>query len=70
MVRRLDVVEWDPEPHTHLILHYLDHERAIEGEALQRARSTGWARRLAAEPWYTALPITYHRRNRRFLKSG
>jgi hypothetical protein len=70
MVRRLDIVEWDPEPHTHLILHYLNHERALEGEARKQARSTDRARRLAAEPWFAPLPVVYHRRNDRFLKSG
>ena len=70
MVRRLDIVQWDPEPHTHLILHYLNDERALVGEAIKRARATEWARRLAAETWFTPLPVTYHRRNKRFLKSG
>ena len=70
MVRRFDVIESDPEPHTHLMLHYLNHERALEGEAIKRARSTEWRARLAAEPWFAPMPVTYHRRNKRFLKSG
>ncbi len=70
MARRFDIVQWDPEPHTHLILHYLNHERALQGEALKRARATeGW-RRLAMQDWFVPLPVTYHRRNKRFLKSG
>jgi len=56
MARRLDIVEWDPEPHTHLILHYLNHERALLGEAMKRSRATeGWLR-LAMQDWFVPLP--------------
>jgi hypothetical protein len=62
MTRRLDVVAWDPEPYSHLILHYLNHEAA-----LTQAAATGRAAVFAAEPWFTPLSVVYHRRGKRFV---
>ncbi len=62
MTRRLDVVAWDPEPYSHLILHYLNHEAA-----LAQADATGRAAVFAAEPWFTPLSVVYHRRGKRFV---
>ena len=70
MARRYDIVGWDPEPHTHLILHYLSDIKALESDALKRARTTDWHRRLASESWYVPTVVTYHRRRTRFLKTG
>ncbi len=64
MTRRLDVVAWDPEPYSHMILHYLNHEAA-----LAKANATGRGRSFAAEPWFTPLTVVYHRRRKRFVKS-
>jgi hypothetical protein len=70
MARRFDIVTWDPEPYTHMILHYLNDEGALDSEALKRARETEWRKKLAAQPWFTPLFVTYQRRNKRFLKTG
>ena len=70
MARRFDIVAWDPEPYTHVILHYLNDENALESDALKRSRETPWRQSLAAQPWFMPLFVTYHRRNKRFLKSG
>jgi len=70
MARRFDIVAWDPEPYTHLMLHYLNDESALQSDALKRSRETPWRQSLAARPWYAPLFVTYHRRNNRFLKSG
>lgn len=65
MTRRLDVVAWEPEPFSHMILHYLNHEAA-----LAQTDATGRDSGFAAEPWFTPLTVVYHRRGKRFLKSG
>ncbi len=65
MTRRLDVVAWEPEPYSHMILHYLNHEAA-----LAQADATGRGSGFAAEPWFTPLTVIYHRRGKRFLKTG
>jgi len=70
MARRFDIVAWDPEPYTHVILHYLNDENALESDALKRSRETPWHQSLGAQLWFMPLFVTYHRRNKRFLKSG
>ncbi|MDC0033539.1 hypothetical protein OAJ57_03125 [Alphaproteobacteria bacterium] len=70
MARRFDIVQWDPEPYTHVVLHYLNNESALESDALKRSRDTDWRQSLADQPWFTPQFVIYHRRNSRFLKSG
>jgi hypothetical protein len=69
-VRRYDIVDWDPEPHTHLILNYLESGDAMEASAFQNARSTERYRDLAGQPWFQPTSVLYCRRRTRFLKSG
>ena len=70
MARRFDIVAWDPEPYTHVILHYLNDQRALQSDALKRSRETPRRQSLAAQPWFTPHFVTYYRRYNRFLKSG
>lgn len=70
MARRFDIVEWDPEPFTHLILHYLNDASALRSDELKQSYDTPRGQSLAAEPWFAPLYVTYLRRNNRFLKSG
>lgn len=70
MTRRLDVVAWEPEPYSQMILHYLNHEAALDTAALARADAAGRGGGFAAEPWFTPLTVAYHRRGKRFLKTG
>lgn len=70
MARRFDIVQWDPEPYTHVILHYLNDKSALESDALKKSRETPWRQSLAAQSWFTPQFVTYYRRNKRFLKSG
>lgn len=70
MARRFDIVAWDPEPYTHVMLHYLNGEGALESDALKRSRETPWRQSLAGQPWFLPHFVVYHRRNNRFLKSG
>ena len=70
MTRRLEIVDFDPERYTHLVLHYLADERALSGEIMARARATKWARKLMAEPWHRPHSVVYHRRGQRFIKTG
>ena len=70
MARRFAIVEWDPEPYTHLILHYLNKASALKSDAFRKSYGTPRGPSLAAEPWFTPQYVTYLRRNNRFLKSG
>ncbi|NKB22496.1 MAG: hypothetical protein GKS01_18580 [Alphaproteobacteria bacterium] len=68
--RRFDIIDQDPEPHTHLIIHYLDGPEALEAPERAAASDTEWRHRLAEQPWFSPTVVTYLRRNKRFLKSG
>ncbi len=70
MTRRLDVEQWDPEPYTHLILHYLSDDNALESETIMKSRKTKLGQALVEQPWFSPQLVTYHRRNDRFIKSG
>ena len=68
--RRLEIVEQDPEPRTHLIIHYLSGLKALDAPERAAASNTEWRNKLALEPWFDPTVSTYLRRNKRFLKSG
>jgi len=70
MARRFDIVEWDPEPYTYLILHYLNDASALRSDAFKQSYATPRGRSLATQQWFAPLYVTYLRRNKRFLKSG
>jgi hypothetical protein len=69
MVRRFDVVDWDPEPHTHMMLHYLAGEHALESSAVDAARRREARMKFAAEPWFNPHRVAYDRRRSRFYKT-
>ncbi len=68
--RRMEIVQYDPEPYTDMVLHYLRNEGALEAAERATARETEWSRKLRAEPWFDPHFVTYRRRRDRFLKSG
>lgn len=70
MARRFDIVAWDPEPFTHMIVHYLNDERVMDSDIVKQSRETEWRKTLATQPWFSPLFVMYHRRNNRFLKTG
>ena len=70
MVRTMAVIDRDPAPFTHMILHYLAHQDVRAAPEVARAHDTARRRRLAAEPWYAPHSVMYRKRGKRFLKSG
>ena len=67
--RRLEIVEQDPEPRTHLIIHYLRDLQALDAPERAAASNTEWRNKLALENWFDPTVATYLRRKKRFLKS-
>ena len=67
--RRLEIIEQDPEPRTHLIIHYLKDLQALDVPERAAASNTEWRNKLALENWFNPTVATYLRRNKRFLKS-
>lgn len=68
MARHLRVVNADPEPSTHMYLHYVDDLAVLESDELRAARATEWRNRLAAEEWFRPHLVCYHRRGKRYRK--
>jgi hypothetical protein len=51
-VRRFRIVEAEPQPFTHLALHYLATQDALQSSAREQARNSPWRLRLAQEKWF------------------
>ena len=52
LVRRFRIVDGEPRSWTHLALHYLTDERALDSPERQSARQSPWRTRLAEESWF------------------
>lgn len=70
MARHMEIVDFNPDPFSHLILHYLRDISAMKSPELERARDTEWRRKLGEESWFDPLFVTYRRRGARFLKDA
>ncbi len=70
MARTMAVIDHNPDPFTHMILHYHAHEQVRRAPEAARAHDTEWRKRLVAEPWYAPRSVMYRKRGTRFLKSG
>jgi len=53
-VRRFEIYEGEPQPWTHLSLHYLADMAALDSPERAAARGTDLYSRLAEEPWFQA----------------
>lgn len=67
MVRRFEIYDGEPQPWTHLALHYLRDGSALESPELEAARNTEWRARLATESWFKGSFQYYERVGERFL---
>ena len=68
MVRHMEIYDYNPDPFSHLFLHYVRDVSVLDSPELAAARETEWRNRLAAEDWFTPLAVTYQKRGARFLK--
>ena len=67
-VRRFEITDGDPQPWTHLALHYLsDADAALSSAERDAARATDWRKKLAAEPWFQGSSYLYEAFGDRFL---
>ena len=67
LVRRFEIYDGDPQPWTHLALHYLRDASALDSPELEAARNTEWRKRLAAEQWFRGSFHFFERFGDRFL---
>jgi len=70
MCRRLLVADGDPQPWTHLTLHYLADESALTSPEREAARSTPLRNKLVAEPWFNPSTLVFQRHGKRFVGKG
>ena len=65
LVRRFRIVDGEPKSWTHLALHYLKDERALESPERQRARQSPMRTRLAKESWFAPKYSVHHKHGSR-----
>lgn len=65
-VRRFEIIEGEPQPWTHLAIHYLDDLAALTSPERDAARDTDWRKRLAEEPWFQSSTQVYESIGDRF----
>ena len=65
--RRFLISEGDPQPWTHLALHYIADMSAFDSPEREAARSTELRQKLSEEPWFNASTLVYERWGDRFM---
>ena len=69
MARMTAVAAADPDPFTHMMLHYVRRADVLDAPEVRAARDTVRRNRLAAESWWNPRIVMYRKRGRRFLKT-
>lgn len=69
MVRRFRIISGEPENWTHLALHYLASEKALESPERARARNSPWRMRLAQESWFQGHYVVFEKHGPCFAPS-
>jgi hypothetical protein len=68
MVRHMKIVDADPHPFTHMIIHYVDSKAVLDCEELAVARTTEWRNRLVQKDWFKPHLVHYQRFGKRYHK--
>ncbi len=69
MCRRFEIADGEPQPWTHLALHYLNDLSAFESSEREAARSTKWFNKLSEHQWFQASTTVYTKHEERFSKA-
>lgn len=67
-VRRFEIFDGEPQPWTHLALHYLADISALETPERAAARDTEWRKKLSEEDWFQPSARIYDRFGDRFVR--
>jgi len=65
-IRRFEIFDGEPQPWTHLALHYLADIAALDSPEREAARNTEWYKKLSEEPWFRSSYSIYDRVGDRF----
>ncbi len=68
MARHMRIVDADPNPFTHMMLHYIDGEHVLDSDEVAASRATEWRQKFAALDWYKPHMVMYHRHGKRYHK--
>ena len=68
MVRHMKIVNADPEPFTHMFIHYVESEDALKSDELSAAQATDWFNTLSQNEWFKTHSVMYHRLGKRYHK--
>ena len=69
MVRQMKIVDANPNPFTHMFIHYIESENALDSDELKSARATERRNRLAQNDWFKTHKVIYHRHGKRYHKA-
>lgn len=67
MTRHMEIVDFSPEPFSHVMLHYVCDQSAMDSPEVARSRETDDYKRLKAADWYQPVFAFYGRRGARIL---
>ena len=65
-IRRFEIYDGEPQPWTHMALHYLTDITALDSEERSAARETDWYKKLSEESWFRSSYLIYERVGDRF----
>lgn len=68
MGRHMTIVDANPNPFTHMAIHYVDNVSVLQSAEVKAAQSTEWRMRLASEDWFRPHLVHYRRRGKRYHK--
>ena len=70
MVRHMEIHDCNPDPYTHLFLHYVRKNLDFDPVTFVLAHDTKRSHELGSEDWFMPKAVTYQKRGVRFLKNA
>ena len=65
-VRRFEIYDAEPQPWTHMALHYLSDLKALDSDEREASHNTDWYKKLSEEYWFRSSYLIYERVGERF----
>ena len=64
----MEIVHYDPEPYTDMILHYSSCNTELKTKEFSVSGQTPWSQEFGKEKWFKPHCVIYRRRLDRFVK--
>ena len=65
-IRRFEIYDGEPQPWTHMALHYITDMAAFDSNEWAAARETDWHKKLSEEAWFRSSYLIFERVGERF----